>query len=41
MHEAIHRMEAHLHRAYPETNRVYMDVGSLSDMAMDPAHPNP
>ncbi|MDD4136872.1 MAG: cation transporter dimerization domain-containing protein [Methanoregula sp.] len=41
MHEAIHRMEANLHRAYPETNRVYIDVGSLSDMAMDPAHPNP
>ncbi len=29
MHEAIHRIEADLHRAYPETTRVYIEAESL------------
>jgi cation diffusion facilitator family transporter len=29
MHEAIHRIEADLHSAYPETNRVYIEAESL------------
>jgi len=37
MHEAIHRIEADLKSAYPETNRVYIEVESLSDMAGDAA----
>jgi len=39
MHEAIHRIEADLKSAYPETNRVYIEVESLSDMAGDAAPP--
>jgi cation diffusion facilitator family transporter len=39
MHEAIHRIEADLKSAYPETNRVYIEVESLSDMADDTAPP--
>ena len=37
IHEAIHRIEADLKSAYPETNRVYIEVESLSDMAGDAA----
>ena len=37
MHEAIHRLEAELKTAYPETNRVYIEVESLSDMEGDAA----
>ncbi|MFA6332973.1 MAG: cation transporter dimerization domain-containing protein, partial [Methanoregula sp.] len=33
MHEAIHRIETDLKSAYPETNRVYIEVESLSDVA--------
>lgn len=29
MHEAIHRIEADLHTAYPQVNRVYIEVESL------------
>jgi divalent metal cation (Fe/Co/Zn/Cd) transporter len=29
MHEAIRRIEADLHSAYPETNRVYIEAESL------------
>lgn len=32
MHEAIHRIETDLKSAYPETNRVYIEVESLSDV---------
>jgi cation diffusion facilitator family transporter len=39
MHEAIHRIETDLKSAYPETNRVYIEVESLSDMAKDAAPP--
>jgi cation diffusion facilitator family transporter len=35
MHGAIHRIEASLRSAYPEINRVYIEVESLSDMAQD------
>jgi cation diffusion facilitator family transporter len=35
MHEAIHRIEADLKNAYPATNRVYIEVESLSDMTTD------
>jgi cation diffusion facilitator family transporter len=41
MHEAIHRIEADLKSAYPETNRVYIEVESLSDMADDITLPGP
>jgi cation diffusion facilitator family transporter len=33
MHEAIRRIEADLHRAYPETNRVYIEAESLPTVA--------
>ena len=32
MHEAIHRIEAGLKNAYPETSRVYIEVESLPDI---------
>jgi cation diffusion facilitator family transporter len=35
MHDAIHRIEADLKSAYPETSRVYIEVESLSDMQKD------
>ncbi|MCK9630869.1 MAG: hypothetical protein M0R30_04445 [Methanoregula sp.] len=33
VHEAIHRIGTDLHSACPETNRVYVESGSLPDMA--------
>ena len=39
MHEVIHRIEADLKNAYPETSRVYFEVESLSDMANDTPPP--
>jgi len=41
MHEAIHRIETGLRSAYPQTNRVYIEVESLSDMAKDASPPDP
>jgi cation diffusion facilitator family transporter len=41
MHEAIHRIEADLKGVYPETNRVYIEVESLSDMTMVTPRPGP
>lgn len=41
MHEAIHRIEADLKSAYPETSRVYIEVESLSDMAKECAPSGP
>jgi divalent metal cation (Fe/Co/Zn/Cd) transporter len=35
MHDAIHRIEANLRSTYPEVNRVFIEVESLSDMAQD------
>jgi len=39
MHEAIHRIEADLHSAYPETTRVYIEVESLQAKATVTAPP--
>jgi cation diffusion facilitator family transporter len=39
MHDAIHRIEADLKSAYPETRRVYIEVESLSDMEKDRVQP--
>jgi hypothetical protein len=39
MHDAIHRIEADLKRAYPETRRVYIEVESLPDMEKDRVQP--
>jgi len=41
MHDAIHRIEADLKSAYPETRRVYIEVESLSDMEKDRVQPGP
>jgi cation diffusion facilitator family transporter len=37
IHEAIHRIEADLHTAYPQINRVYIEAESLSTMATEHA----
>jgi cation diffusion facilitator family transporter len=39
MHDAIHRIEADLKSAYPETRRVYIEVESLPDMEKDRVQP--
>jgi divalent metal cation (Fe/Co/Zn/Cd) transporter len=41
MHEAIHRIEADLRSAYPETTRVYIEAESLPDVAVAATSPHP